>query len=96
MKALWDELNAKSNEMAKQVSRDEMRSGETADLSCYIYLLCFQKRAGNMAPRKKSKHFHPSLFTQQLPVERSNSRINQNRRTTYVILLLGAMRTAHM
>ena len=30
MKTLWDELNAKSNEMAKQVSRDEMRSGETA------------------------------------------------------------------
>ena len=32
MKALWDELNAKSNEMAKQVSWDEMRSGETAEL----------------------------------------------------------------
>ena len=32
MKALWDELNGKSNEMAKQVSRDEMRSGETAEL----------------------------------------------------------------
>ncbi|CAH3030959.1 unnamed protein product [Pocillopora meandrina] len=53
MKALWDELNAKSNEMAKQVSRDEMRSGETAeDYLCYIYLLCFQKRARNMASRK--------------------------------------------
>ena len=32
MKALWDELNAKSNEMAKQVSLDEMRSGKTAEL----------------------------------------------------------------
>lgn len=32
MKALWDELNAKTNKMAKQVSRDEMRSGETAEL----------------------------------------------------------------
>ena len=32
MKALWDELNAKSNAMAEQVSRDEMRSGETAEL----------------------------------------------------------------
>ena len=31
MKALWDELNAKSNEMAEQVSRDEIRSGETVD-----------------------------------------------------------------
>ena len=32
MKALWDVLNVKSNEMAEQVSRDEMRSGETAEL----------------------------------------------------------------
>ncbi|RMX55224.1 hypothetical protein pdam_00024861 [Pocillopora damicornis] len=61
MKALWDELNAKSNEMAEQVSRDEIRSGETADVSCYIYLLCFQKRSGNMALRKKIKAL-PSLF----------------------------------
>ena len=32
MKALRDELNAKSNEMAVQVPRDEVRSGETTEL----------------------------------------------------------------
>ena len=32
MKALRDELNAKLNEMAKQVPRDELRSGQTAQL----------------------------------------------------------------
>ena len=32
MKALRDELNAKLNEMAKQVPRDELRSGKTAQL----------------------------------------------------------------
>ena len=32
MKALRNELNAKSDEMAEQVQRDEMRIGETAEL----------------------------------------------------------------
>ena len=32
MKALQDELNAKSNEMAEQVPGDEVRSGETTEL----------------------------------------------------------------
>ena len=32
MKALQDELDAKSNEMAEQVPGDEVRSGETTEL----------------------------------------------------------------